>query len=483
MEEAEFYRQQGLLDEAEAIYQRVLKAAPSHPLALVRLGEIVAARGEDPGRSASGAAAPEPAQAGESDPDIGSDLADWSDDDLSDGDRGAEAAPAPRARGRAAGDDTAEELGLADSGPSVSFDEDHAAISDVEIDVDLGDDAEAPADDSDSGEITGVDVLAPVEDDGAEEPRPAAAAARKGERPTAVDRPALATDDDSSDGDADAAESDDDVSAPPGEEPLAAQAGADGGEFDLASVLSDAFEPGDRASASGRGADDGFEAVFSAFKQGVKRTLGEGDTEAHYDLGIAYREMGLLEDAMGEFQLASASPARRIESLQMLGMCALDLGRGKQAREQLEAALRERGITEVQALAARFELGRACEALGDLAAARAAWEAVAAEDPGFCEVEERLASLGRAKRGAAPPADKSFESFGDLFDNLDGAETEEAEEAAPEHEAFEDLIAEAGEELDDDEDEVPPPPRPKSSGPKRPAPEPAPRRKKKISFV
>jgi hypothetical protein len=108
---------------------------------------------------------------------------------------------------------------------------------------------------------------------------------------------------------------------------------------------------------------------------------------------------------------------------------------------------------------------------------------VAAEDPGFCEVEERLASLGQAKPDAAPPAAKNFESFGDLFDNLDGAETDEPEDAEPEHEAFEDLIAEASEELDDDVDEEAPPPRPKSSGPKRPAPEPAPRRKKKISFV
>ena len=49
LEEADFYFQQGLHAEAEAIYQRVLALAPNHPLALVRLGEIAAAQGSDPG--------------------------------------------------------------------------------------------------------------------------------------------------------------------------------------------------------------------------------------------------------------------------------------------------------------------------------------------------------------------------------------------------------------------------------------------------
>ncbi|MCH8891524.1 MAG: tetratricopeptide repeat protein, partial [Myxococcales bacterium] len=53
LEEADFYKQQGLLDEAEAIYRHLLESAPNHPLVLVRLGEIETERGED--AEASGA--------------------------------------------------------------------------------------------------------------------------------------------------------------------------------------------------------------------------------------------------------------------------------------------------------------------------------------------------------------------------------------------------------------------------------------------
>ena len=50
--------------------------------------------------------------------------------------------------------------------------------------------------------------------------------------------------------------------------------------------------------------------MFDAFKTGVERQLGEGDHEARYDLGIAYKEMGLLDDAIAAFQLAMGAPER-----------------------------------------------------------------------------------------------------------------------------------------------------------------------------
>src|SRR5262245_48948240 len=85
LEEADFYFQQGLHNEAEAIYQRVLALAPNHPLALVRLGEIAASQGTDPGITGSGFGAPTPEEDAEEaatppDADLGRDLADWNDD-------------------------------------------------------------------------------------------------------------------------------------------------------------------------------------------------------------------------------------------------------------------------------------------------------------------------------------------------------------------------------------------------------------------
>ena len=61
LEEASFYFEQGLLDEAEGIYRRILERAPNHPGALLRLGEIAFARGQDPSGDVSDAADVEPA--------------------------------------------------------------------------------------------------------------------------------------------------------------------------------------------------------------------------------------------------------------------------------------------------------------------------------------------------------------------------------------------------------------------------------------
>jgi tetratricopeptide (TPR) repeat protein len=42
--------------------------------------------------------------------------------------------------------------------------------------------------------------------------------------------------------------------------------------------------------------------VFDEFKKGLEKELGDEDSETHYNLGIAYKEMGLLDDAIKEFQ-------------------------------------------------------------------------------------------------------------------------------------------------------------------------------------
>jgi tetratricopeptide (TPR) repeat protein len=243
--------------------------------------------------------------------------------------------------------------------------------------------------------------------------------------------------------------------------------------FDLAAELAAALEPATPAQAArGAAGDEGFRAVFGAFKRGVQKALGSHDHEAHYDLGIAYREMGLLDDAVGEFRSAMASPARRIDCLHMLGLCALEQGRSDEAVDYLSHALAAPDLERERELAIRFELGRAYERGGDVEKARAAWEKVASVDPEFCEVGELLATL--AERSAAPAG--GFESFGDLL-----REAEEPAEAGAAHESLGDLLEAVPADLDEPPAEAPAR-RGRASGPEQPAPPRRPRRRK-ISFV
>jgi pilus assembly protein FimV len=438
LEEADFYFQQNLYTEAEAIYQRVLALAPNHPLALVRLGEIAAAQGSDPGSTGRGfAAVPDAggeAAAEASDSEIGRDLADWNHD----------LAAEPAAAVASAADPE----------------------SDLEIEVEEESFSEAAAEDDETDE-----EAAPIRaEPHALEPDDALSLSGDGDEDEPLDPDADTASDPGANG----------ASAPTA--PLSAPSEA---SYDLAAELSEAFGD-DASSRAKRGAgadDDGFAAVFGEFKKGVSRMLSAGDHEAHYDLGIAYREMGLLGDAVSEFEAAMASPARKIDCLHMLGLCTLERGGSADAARYFEQALAAPEATPEQQLAVRFELGRAFDALGDRIRARAAFEAVAAVDPTFCNVEEWLERTDEDAKPAAPGA--GFESFEDLL----GEGAEEPSHAA--HESFDDVIAEANQEEDEpemleaplDEEPAAPAPPPRATPKRSPAPPAKPGRKKKISFV
>ncbi len=413
LEEAEFYLQQGMLDEAEIIYQRLLQVAPNHPQVMVRLGELAAVRGDDPGatggRRAPEVTAPEEPESAES-----QELGDWADDLVEPGALGAEA----------------------DAGVEVGFGEE---VAEPEGETWIRPRAGAAA------EWTG-DVTSELSSPGLE-------VADAGDTGTlAPERDEL------SDG-------------------LGPEAGGDAGGFDLAAEIHAVLDDEDSVSG-GASAGDSFAAVFQEFKRGVSRTLAAGDHEAHYDLGIAYREMGLFDDAMAEFRAAAASPTRRVACLHMLGQCALELGRAEQAVAHLREALASGGLTQDQQLPLRFDLGRAFEVRGDVPQARAAWEAVAAVDPAFADVEERLERLGEEKSDQAPGTAQDFESFDDVLAEGDAA----GPDAGGQGIDFADLVAEMN------ADAAPEPPRP-AAAPRSPesrdvaATPLRPRKRKKISFV
>lgn len=63
------------------------------------------------------------------------------------------------------------------------------------------------------------------------------------------------------------------------------------------------------------------ESVLTRFRSEVLQIVDETDYAVHYDLGVAYMGMGLLDDAIGEFQLAIQSPAQMEAAHALLGEC------------------------------------------------------------------------------------------------------------------------------------------------------------------
>ena len=136
-----------------------------------------------------------------------------------------------------------------------------------------------------------------------------------------------------------------------------------------------------------------FQDMLRKFKQGVADNVEEEDHESHYDLGVAYKEMGLLDEAIAEFQKALRGTARRVRTYEALGQCFLEKGQLPVARTILQRALVEPGAGDEQLVGVLYLLGYASEGLKKLDEARGFYERVFAVDIQFRDVGERLNAI------------------------------------------------------------------------------------------
>jgi tetratricopeptide (TPR) repeat protein len=148
------------------------------------------------------------------------------------------------------------------------------------------------------------------------------------------------------------------------------------------------------------------EDVFNQFKKGVEQTVKPEDSATHYDLGIAYKEMGLLDDAIHEFETALKGNDRKkeVDCLSMIGLCQTAKGDVRAAIEAFRRALASDHLTRDAAKAIHFELAAGYEASGDREAALHYLHRVVKADPGFRDAAKRIAALGGGP-GRAPPED------------------------------------------------------------------------------
>jgi tetratricopeptide (TPR) repeat protein len=134
--------------------------------------------------------------------------------------------------------------------------------------------------------------------------------------------------------------------------------------------------------------------IFREFQKGVDKQLGKEDYETRYNLGIAYKEMGLVDEAIAEFQLAAKDESRLLECSSMLGICFLEKGMPKLAVKWFEKGLQAPGRTEDEYQALRYDLANALEQSGEVERARAIFTELYGQDSTFRDVAERVRQLG-----------------------------------------------------------------------------------------
>ena len=136
------------------------------------------------------------------------------------------------------------------------------------------------------------------------------------------------------------------------------------------------------------------DSVFEQFQKGVEENVGLDDTDTHFDLGIAYKEMGLLEDAIREFEISQRNPDRECLSLTMIGMCHAARGEMAEAIRHFKQGLYAEVKTAQEELALYYELGQAYEELADPAEAVYYYRKVHHQDPRFRHVQAKINKLG-----------------------------------------------------------------------------------------
>jgi tetratricopeptide (TPR) repeat protein len=145
--------------------------------------------------------------------------------------------------------------------------------------------------------------------------------------------------------------------------------------------------------------------VFDEFRAELGEMGAEDeDLETHYNLGIAFREMGLLEEAIGEFQKVAKANDRgkafryAMQCSTLLGLAFMEKGQPDIAAIWYERALHTPDIDSESKLALRYDLGVAQESAGDLDAALKSFSQVYAVNIDYRDVAERIASLQKPAR-------------------------------------------------------------------------------------
>jgi tetratricopeptide (TPR) repeat protein len=138
-----------------------------------------------------------------------------------------------------------------------------------------------------------------------------------------------------------------------------------------------------------------FEEMLSQFKKGIEQNVDEEDWQAHYDLGIAFKEMGLLDEAIGEFQKALRSSEGRLRAAEALGLCFFEKEQYAVAATVLKGAVDSGGGDEGK-VGLLYWLGRCEEEVGRSQEALAHYQRVFAIDIQFKDVGDRVRALAGA---------------------------------------------------------------------------------------
>jgi tetratricopeptide (TPR) repeat protein len=139
--------------------------------------------------------------------------------------------------------------------------------------------------------------------------------------------------------------------------------------------------------------EQSLEDIVEGFRQGMAETLSDEDYDTHYNLGIAYREMGLLDEAIGEFQLAAKDPRYLVECCSLLASSFVDKSFFDLAVQWYVRGLDSSALDEESRCGLLYELGSLLADMGEPDAARERFLELYGVNSNFRDVVAKLEEL------------------------------------------------------------------------------------------
>jgi tetratricopeptide (TPR) repeat protein len=139
--------------------------------------------------------------------------------------------------------------------------------------------------------------------------------------------------------------------------------------------------------------------LFQEFKEEVEEPHGDAeDPETHYNLGVAFKEMGLLDEAIGELQKVCRSIehgstfSQTMQAYTWLASCFVEKGVPEAGIKWYEKALTLPSSDESRT-AIHYDLAAACEAAGDKNTALKHFTEVYGSNIDYRDVADRIKAL------------------------------------------------------------------------------------------
>lgn len=140
--------------------------------------------------------------------------------------------------------------------------------------------------------------------------------------------------------------------------------------------------------------EENIEYLLTQFKQKIFENISAEDYSSHYDLGLTYKEMGLLDEAIAQFKISMKGEKEKFKSLEMLGKCYEEKGEIKTAEIIYKKTIEnEKGKNPIPLLAFHYHLGVLYASQNKINEAINEFKEIIKIDPNFGDVKEKIKEL------------------------------------------------------------------------------------------